>query len=485
VNSCDSGSPSTLGAPLATRARASLLAAALLASGLTPLVLAAPAGAAAAKYADDFNGDGHRDLALGDRTATAGGKKQAGAVVVVWGTSKGLNFTKRTVITQNSTGVEGAAETNDFFGAKVTTADVDKDGYADVVATAPGEDAGSRRGTFTVLWGAKSGFSGGSSYAAPGGEDGFAKDVAVGDFNADGKVDVVSVGGNYVWYVRGPFTKSGSRGTATNLDPVDGEDIRPALVVSGKVTKDGTADFAVIGEDRNADRNRVWFYRGSTNGPVKPPKKYNLPASGDLSYGASATIADFDKNGYGDLAVGAARSGTGGEAVHVLKGSSTGFGSTVKSFGQNTAGVPGVRESGDDFGFDVSAADTNGDGYPDLAVGNPSETLGSEFWRAGAVTVLRGGTSGLTGTNSRQIDYTTAGFQRPADENDSWFGASVLLRDYNHDGRAELVAAAPEIGRLHLFPGTSSGPTGTGSTTHTVSGLGLGARPFFGAALTD
>ncbi|WP_348541936.1 hypothetical protein [Streptomyces sp. SAI-144] len=85
------------------------------------------------------------------------------------------------------------------------------------------------------------------------------------------------------------------------------------------------------------------------------------------------------------------------------------------------------------------------------------------------------------------MDYTTPGFQRPAAESDSWFGTSVLLRDYDRDGRAELVAAAPAIGRLHLFPGTASGPTGTGSgsATLTVSGLGLGNRAFFGAALAD
>ncbi|MFD3927161.1 FG-GAP and VCBS repeat-containing protein [Streptomyces sp. NPDC058614] len=468
---------------MSTRTRL-LSATALLASGLTPLALAAPAGAAAAKYADDFNGDGYRDLALGDRSATAGGKKQAGAVVVVWGTATGLDTAKRTVVTQNSPGIEGAAETNDFFGTKVTTADLNKDGYADVVATAPGEDAGSRHGMFTVLWGSKSGLTKGSSYIAPGGQDdGFAKDVAIGDFNGDGRIDVVSIGGEYIWYLRGPFTKSGSRGTATNLDPIDGEDINPELVVSGKVTKDGTADFAVIGYDVSTGTNRVWFYRGSASGPVKPPKKYGLPASSEL-VGASAVIADFDKNGYGDLAVGVSRSGKGG-AVHIRKGTSTGFSSTVKSISQNTAGVPGVRESNDYFGYDISAGDTNHDGYPDLAVGAPMETLGNEFWRAGAVTVLRGGTSGLTGKNSRQYDYNTAGFQRPTDESDSWFGASVILRDYNRDGRAELVAAAPEIGRLHLFPGTASGPTGTGSTTLTVKDLGLGARPHFGAALAD
>ncbi|MFF5156304.1 FG-GAP and VCBS repeat-containing protein [Streptomyces sp. NPDC000348] len=467
------------------RTRTSLLVAAtLLASGLTPLALAAPADAATATYKEDFNGDGHRDLALGDRLATAGGKKEAGAVVVVWGTAKGLDPARRTVITQNSAGVEGTAETRDHFGAKITTADMNKDGYADIVATSSGEETGTNRGMFTILWGSGSGISGGSSYAAPAGKEvTFALDVAVGDFNADGRPDVTAVDDEYVWFLRGPFTKSGSRGKATNLDPVDGEDINPRLVVSGKVPKDGTADFAVIGYDTDTRSNRVWFYRGGSTGPGKPSKKTGLPASSEL-VGSGAVIADFDKNGHGDLAVGVSRSGKGG-AVHVLKGGSTGFG-TAKSYTQDTSGVPGVRESGDFFGYDVSAADTNGDGYPDLAVGVPCEVIGSNLFRTGALTVLRGGSGGITGKGARQYDYGTTGVEGdPAEENDAWLGTSVLLNDFDHDGRAELVATANEAGRLHLLPGTASGPTGTGSDLLTPGELGLGARPFFGGTLAD
>lgn len=194
---------------------------------------------------------------------------------------------------------------------------------------------------------------------------------------------------------------------------------------------------------------------------------------------ASVTIADYDKNGYGDLTVGAPRTGTGG-AVYILPGTSTGPSASAKKITQSTSGIAGSPESTDSFGSDVSAADTNGDGYPDLAVGVKGEMIGDGPFRAGGITVLRGTSSGVTGTNSHWYDYATPGVEGETTE-EGWLGASVQLRDFNRDGRAELVASAPEVNRLYLLPGAASGPTGTGSFLVQAPEL----TGFYWAELTD
>ncbi|MEU4033503.1 FG-GAP-like repeat-containing protein [Streptomyces collinus] len=110
----------------------------------------------------DFNGDGRSDLAVGAPGATVGGQPRAGAVSVVYGSSTGLKTATRTLITQNTAGVPGTAEADDAFGSAVASADLNKDGYADLLVGAPGEDVDgdTNGGTVVAVWGSRSGLSG-------------------------------------------------------------------------------------------------------------------------------------------------------------------------------------------------------------------------------------------------------------------------------------------------------------------------------------
>lgn len=104
----------------------------------------------------DTNGDGYADLAIGFPGYTADPATNAGRVLLLPGSGKGLVTTRGQVLNQDTPGVPGRSETRDRFGERLLLSDVDNDGRTDLVVSAPGEnkDTGSVltfRGTTTGL----------------------------------------------------------------------------------------------------------------------------------------------------------------------------------------------------------------------------------------------------------------------------------------------------------------------------------------------
>lgn len=395
----------------------------------------------------NFNGDEYSDLAFGTRV-------DGGTVFIVYGSSEGLS----TVALGDGTGKDEQTfgfhdifePGNDFmsFGQSLAAGDFNNDGYEDLAIGAPEYPGVSPRpGAVYVIYGSSDGLS--LNAIAPGdgknyqkwtqdsgnidgvGEDGdlFGYTVAVADFNGDG-YDDLSIG------VPGESIGTVEEAGAVNIIYGSSQGLRatPAADGSGLKNKLFHQDMGLVGIAEPSD-----------------------------SFGETLTTDDFNGDGYGDLAVGVPRESIGTSewagAVNVIYGSSQGLNSSAASddtgaknqmWHQNSPFINGASETRDVFGASLTSGDFNNDGYDDLVIGTPWETLGS-IEKAGAVNVIYGSPTGLSATfvpnqlwhqGSQNVQDTPEPFTLYDDFGEE-FGTGLASGDFNSDGYLDLAIGVP------------------------------------------
>lgn len=186
---------------------------------------------------------------------------------------------------------------------------------------------------------------------------------------------------------------------------------------------------------------------------------------------------DFNGDGFDDLAIGVPGEGIGGAAlagaVNILYGGAGGLAGTNQLLTQ------GNPEPVDLFGFAVAKGDFNADGFTDLAVGAPSEDVGTAGL-AGAVNVFYGSANGLPATSQVRLQSNP--------ENSDRFGSALDAGLFNDDDVMDLAVGAPgetvggrpDAGAVSVFYG-SAGGLPTTSQTLLQGNPELGDR--FGTAL--
>jgi hypothetical protein len=400
---------------------------------------------------------------------TVNGKSGAGYFAVVYGMAEGPSGVKRQVISQDHYGIPGTAEAGDHFGSHLTAADLDGDGFTDLVVGAPGEDIGSARdvGLLTVVWGGVGGLSTATTIGQGQAE------TRAGDFDGDGHLDLATA-----YQMRyGPFSRSGG---AARTGPLVDLDVRIYAMEAGDVDADGITDLVVSSGSWDSDDGgaipppQLQLFRGTADGLVAGP----FIAHPDTVSADSIALGDIDDDGRLDVVFGRSTA-AGGGLVGVVRGTADGFAPRATLIGQNTPGVPGTGESGDRFGTDVSVGDVTGDGYADIVTGVPGEDFAGRT-NAGTFAVLRGSAAGIVGTRVQVISQNTAGVPGTAENGDRFGSRTAIVGGY-------VAVSAPEensgSGAVWVFRGTASGVTATGSVNfgpHTLAAPVPGAR--FGSA---
>lgn len=291
--------------------------------------------------AGDFDRDGRDDLLVGVPGEDVTGKKDAGAVMVFYGTDAGLSEARATVWKQWGS-LAGKHEPRDRLGAALSAGDFNGDGFDDAVFAATGEDVGDHRdaGMVHILFGAKNGLR-----------------------------------------TKGQQTIKG-----TSTDSFTGQ-----VMAAADLTGDGVDDL-VIGADDPSHVGRVLVYAGASGAKLglvdvidQSDGNASSAAPGNR-FGAGVAIVDFDSDGSAELAIGAPGEDVGGisdaGAVHLFDVSGT----TIRLIDQRyrtkaDVDTAGSLAAGAHFGANL----VGGDGV--LFAGAPGDTAGATVG-AGSVTAL-------------------------------------------------------------------------------------------------
>ena len=294
-----------------------------------------------------------------------------------------------------------------IVGATGEVADVNNDGFLDLIVGAGFAENGEDIGKVYIFFGDGTGRFDGSPILSA------------------ANADIIIVGAN-----PGDFF-----GAAVALSDING-DGRLDLVIGAPGT-----DFAAT----NAGSVYVFLNQGGPNYFPTSAAGATRRIDGNQAFaefGSYVAAADFNNDGRPDLAVGAplfdvgAAPDAGAIFTFFNLGAPNFFVNSAASTNQTIFGA--VTDEG--FGVNILPADINNDGFVDLVVGSPLHSPSVALLSAGAVYVFLNNGAGSFPTSITTASQTITGSQAGMQ-----FGACIDIADLGGDGDLDLIAGAPQF----------------------------------------
>jgi hypothetical protein len=433
----------------------------------------------------DFNGDGFMDLAVGNPYATVNGIANAGQVTVYYGSASGISTANKLVLTQSTVDPTLTVESGDMFGWSLAAGDFKNNGYDDLVIGSPYNSLSGAfpgAGIVNIVFGSANGLNAAGSQllfqgSGPGAQhrphigdlNGYS--VVVGDFNGDGYLDLAeSSPGNRAHLATHDILHAGivlvyygGPNGLTNADTAyslggsaQANDYLGWSLAVGDFNGDGIDDVAAGIPNRtvngvaNAGAVAIWFGTPTGLGATSSGRQIFYQGVNGIqgtpqtngNFGWSVAAGDFNGDGFSDLAVGAPGDNSGAGTVNVIYGSANRLTKTGNQlWTQDTLNDGAASQAGAGFGTTLVAADFNGDGKTDLAIGAPDQAVNG-MSDAGAIDVLYGvaGHFSAAGSQFWTQDSLNNGL---ASQANGQFGSSLAAGDGNGDHFADLAIEAP------------------------------------------